>query len=334
MRARSSRLAAVLALGMFLIACTGDLPATAPIPEVSRAEVLAAMTPEAAVNVGPNGKFQVAAVPNTGRAQITGAQAAALTVPLAKYYLPLSREIWDGQRGAQIAYGKLVVCGAPLYGESSFERLAIDDPATAAHHLQKGLGPFWLVKLCGPGGEPQMNIAVSAYSTDLSIDPDGDINFPAIGGGDFLPDGIPINGTGNELPTAEAAVVLAARLTGRRIAGVPKLILPFYQDGNALGARWRLVLDRPARGRTADGRIVETSELYISRVRATDKPASRTWVAESVQPADVAVTFVPQARVGEQLADLLARRQAETRVLRAIRRVDVPISFAASVIER
>jgi len=45
MHARGSRLAALLSLGMFLIACNGDLPATAPIPEVSRAELLAAMTP-------------------------------------------------------------------------------------------------------------------------------------------------------------------------------------------------------------------------------------------------------------------------------------------------
>ncbi|MEJ7759047.1 MAG: hypothetical protein WKF55_05590 [Gemmatimonadaceae bacterium] len=94
------------------------------------------------------------------------------------------------------------------------------------------------------------------------------------------------------------------------------------------------MLDRPARDRTADGRIVETSERYISQVRATNKPASRTWVAELVQPAEIAVTFVPQARVGEQMADYLARQKAEMRVLRAIRRVDVPISFAASVIER
>jgi len=320
----------VLAVSLGALACSGDRSVTTPVPEVSRAEVLEAMTPEAAAAIGSDGKLQLATPPNTGRAQISGAQAGALAVPLARYYLPYSRAVFDAQRGSPIAYQKLVVCAQPLYVESAFERLAIDEPSQAAHPLQKGLGPAWLVKLCPPGGAPQMNVVVSAYSTDLSIDPDGDINFPPIGGNNFFPEGIPINEASNGLPTAEAAVVLAAALTRRRIAGVPKLIAPFFRDDNPLGARWSLILDRPARLRTAEGRIVETSEVYISRVRDTRKPGSRTWAAESPQPTDVEVIFVPQGRVGEHMNDYLARQKAETHVMRAVRRADVPISFIAA----
>lgn len=322
-----------LAIPFSLAACSGDRDVTSPAPQVTRAQLIEAMSPSAAAAVGSDGKLDLGAPLNTGRTQITGAQAGILAVAVAKYNLPYANKFFDGQRGRPIAYQKLTVCGAPLYASTAFDRLAIDDPATAAHSLQKALGPWWLVKLCGPGTGPQMNIAVSAYSTDLGIAEDGGVDFPAIGGNDFVPEGIPVGQEANELPSPEAAVVLAASLSGRRVAAVPELIAPFFRNGSPFGARWRMRLDGPARIRGASGQSMESSEVFISRVRATTRSqATRSWTADPAQPADVEVTFVPQLIVGEHMDAFLQRQKEGTRIMSAVRRVGVPISFSPATI--
>jgi hypothetical protein len=314
-----------------LIGCASD-DGVSPTSEVTREQLIAAMTPEAAAAIGSDGKLQLSDHPNTGRAQISGDMATALAVRLAKSYLPLDNKVFDGERGKPIDYQKLAVCGPILYAMSAFERLDMDDPSLQAIPLQKALGPFWLVTLCVPGGPPQLNIAVAAYSTDLSIDSSGEIVFPAIGGDDFLPEGIPAAHVADELPSPEAPVVLAANLTGRLVAAVPELIAPFFQDDSPLGSRWRIRLDGAVRLRTITGETVETSEIYISRNQATSVPGSRIWAVNPVQPADVSVIFVPQAHVGENIDDYLKRQAAETRTLLVARRVAVPISFRAAAI--
>lgn len=318
-----------LAITLSLSACSGDRNLTLPVPEVTRSELLEAMAPAAAETVGSDGKLELGAPSSTGRAQISGAKAGALAVALAKHNLPYGHKRYDGQRGRPIPYQKLVVCGEPLYALSAFERLAIDDPAAPAHPLQKSIGPFWLVKLCAPGTEPQMIIAVSAYATDLGIRADGGVDFPAVGGGDFTSEGIPIGQPGDVLPSVEAAVVLAASLTGRRVVAVPELIVPFFRDDTPLGARWRIRLDGLARIRGSSGQTIESSEVYVSRIRTTRRPGARSWTAASVQPDGAEVTFMPQGRVGEHIDALLKRTREGTRIMHAIRRAGVPISFAA-----
>ena len=323
----AGKLKSLLILPLYIgaLACSNDQP-TSPLPVITRAQLLEAMTVEASALITADGKLELAPPIETGRAQISGEQATRLAVSVARFNLPYSASVWDAQRGKPISYGKLVACGDPRYAESPFERLAIDDPVTAAHPLQKGLGPFWLVKLCA-GGDPQMNVAVSAYSTDLSINAEGAIRFPAIGGGDFLPEGISASAQADELPSPEAAVVLAAGLTRQRVAAAPRLILPFFKDDSQFGARWYLELDHPARLTKATGEIVETSQIYISRIRRTRSPNSRQWLAETEQPDFVEVTFVPLGELGETMEEVQARREAGTRVLHANRRSEIPIRF-------
>lgn len=327
-----ARLARSLSLvGVLITGCT-DAHVTAPLAEVTRAELLKAMTPEAATTVDKNGRIQFPAVANTGRAQISGGQAGALAVAVAKYNMPYLSEVWDGQHGGPIAYQKLATCGDPVYAASPFERLPNDDPSLPAHHLQKGLGPFWLVRLCGPAGDPQVNVAVAAYSTELGITSGGAVDFPAIGGGDFGFEGIPKQALVDELPTAEAAVVLAARITGRLVAAAPELITPFFKDDSPFGSRWRIRLDGKARLKNSAGEFMEASELFIGRVRTTKAvPSSRAWTADGRQPSDVEVTFIPQARVGENIKDYTLRQQLETRVIRVPRLPGTPISFSAAL---
>ena len=74
-----------LVMGLGLSGCSGDRNLTRPHPEVTRAELLAAMTPAAGVTLGPDGKLELGAPPNTGRAQISGEMAGALSVAVARF---------------------------------------------------------------------------------------------------------------------------------------------------------------------------------------------------------------------------------------------------------
>jgi hypothetical protein len=174
-----------------------------------------------------------------------------------------------------------------------------------------------------------MNIAVSSYSTDLRLDIDGIIEFPAIGGGDFFPEAVPIAQELEELPSAEEAVLLAASATGRRVASAPELIAPFYREGNPFGSRWRITLDGPVRLRAASGEVIESTQIFIRRLRPINGQSAQVWSAPLAQPDGVDVVYVPQARVGENYNDYLARREAETRTIRVSRLPDMPISFVA-----
>ena len=316
----------VLAAG---IACDHD--ATSPIPEPTRERLLESVTPDVALAVGGDGRFQLVSPVNTGRPQITGQQAADLAMAVAKFNISTNPSRVNEERGAIISFARLFPCQAPLYAAAAFQRLEIDDATQAAHPLQKGIGPFWLVRLCGSDG-PELNIAVSAYSTDLGIRPDGGVEFPAIGGGDFLAQGIPALREKDELPSAESAVVLVAGLSGRLIAAVPELITPFFRNGEVpQDARWHLHLDAPTKLRTTAGQLLETQEVYVSRIRAG---GSRIWVATSIQPDFGDVVFVPMTFVGEKYEDYLKREAAETRTLHAVRLRNVPINFTAAAIEK
>jgi hypothetical protein len=325
----SRRITTAVILTLALAACTNDKEITSPETRVSRSALLEALTPTLAQSVGADGRFQVAAPLVTGRRQITGRQAGLLAIAVAKYNMPYLDTYWTAQRGGPIDYQKLTLCEDPLYAVSPFERLANDVTTEQAHPIQKAIGPFFLVRLCGTAGDPQVKVAVSAYSTDPGINRRGEVIFPAIGGGDFLTAAIPIGQPANEMPSAEEATVLAANFTGRKVAAVPELVVPFFKDDNPLGARWRLRLETPALMRTRTGQEVEASEVYVSGLRRDDKQGSQTWTADADQPSEVSVRYMPLTFVGENINAYTKRQQAETRMVPVLRRQDVPVQFSA-----
>jgi hypothetical protein len=308
--------------------CSSDRT-VAPRSEVTREALVQALTPELGAVVSSDGFLPMSSVENTGRAQISAIAAAALAVGVAKYNLPYNNTVLENQRGGAIDYQRLSSCRPASYVTTPFERIAVDNPSAAAHPLQKALGPFWLVTLCARG-TPQLTVGVSAYSTDLGLGPNGEVLFPPIGGNDFVAEGIPQARPGDELPSAEAAVVLAATATNRRVAALPELLLPFYTEETPSGARWHLRLDSPARVETPNG-TVETSDVYVSRIHTTNRPGSRTWSANATQPSQVDVLLIPMIRVGENNDAYVQRRDAETQTLHVPLRSGRPISFAPAV---
>lgn len=309
-----------------LLACSDRTPITAPLQEVSKEQLLQALTPEAAANLTSDGHLQLAPPAETGRPQISGALAGRLAVAAAKFNFPTNYQYFESQRGGRIDFQRLQPCGDPLYVTSPFDRLENDDLSTSAHPWQKMVGPFWFVRLCGPAADPQMNVVVSAYS-DLSVRADGHIEFPAIGGADMLSEGIPLGRSANELPSPEAAVVLAAAATGRRVNAAPLLVLPFnLLDGSALIARWELTLDAPIRA-IVNGAQVQASKVYVSAVRDYQKPPSQRWVAAMEQPASVQIPWEPLPVVGESQSHYEARRAADSKMLAVKRLPQFPVVF-------
>lgn len=125
-------------------------------------------------------------------------------------------------------------------------------------------GPKFLVPLF-VGSTPVVVVAVSAYATNTSVDPDGRIERTGIPtGGEFRVSGVPVALGGVTLPPSpEAAVAFAAEQTGRRIVAVPRLGTP----GNhvlSFSSLWRLELESPVDlTRRFDGAGVSTSTVYV-----------------------------------------------------------------------
>jgi hypothetical protein len=330
----TARLVQVLSVALILsvYACSSDRTLTTPPANVARATLVASLTPTMASLVKADGRLQLAAPVSTGREQISGPRATELALALAKFTMPYAYTFWDAQHGSPIDYQRLAACDEPLFASSSFERLREDNGSLPAHPIQKALGPFWLVRLCGPNGDPQARVAVSAYATDLGITKRGSVDFPAIGGGDFVPAGIPSNDPDAEIPSPEAAIVLAANLTGKHVTAVPELIIPFFKDDNPWGARWHLRLDGPARVRARGGRAVESSDIYIGAMRQTPAAASSIWVSAETQPATVSATMTALSFVGENIQAYIQRERSQTKVIRAVRRPDSPITFSAGAV--
>jgi hypothetical protein len=322
------------------------------------AELRAALTPAAAAALGPDGRFAPADVPATGRAQVGAARAESLAVGLARGNLVLARAQHERERGAPIPFDRLAACGPTRYAEAPLARLPNDVPDTNAHPSQKAAGPWWLVTLCDPAGDPAFAVAVSAYSTDLGLDAAGRVVFPPFGGNDFVPTALTRGASRAApwgLPGPEAAAVLAARVSGRRVAAAPVLVAPYYREApdapgalggaSPLGARWRVALDGSARVRTADGRVLEVRKVFVGArppVGAGGITSSAayfaaagvvTWAAEPAQPAAVPVTWVPLPRTGELFTDYEARRAAETRDLLVPRLEGMPVTFARGAVE-
>jgi len=323
MISRSRVSLAILAASVSLFGCSAD---RAVGTVVTREALLAALTPELASIVGADGRIKLGPPVNTGHEQISAEKAGALAVGMARFNAPSNNAYYETRRGGAIAYQKLSLCSPPLYAATPFEWLDVDDPNVTVHPLQKAVGPIWLVTLCADG-DPEMDVAVAAYSTDLGLNSDGSVDFPPIGGNDFFSEAIPIGRFTDELPSAEAAVVFAATSTGRRVAAVPELVATFYRYDDPLESRWHLRLDGPAHIQSAAGTVVESSDIYISRIRTTNRPGSRVWSADPVQPPEVDVVFFPTLRVGENFNDYLIRQQAGLRTLHPQRLPNMPISF-------
>lgn len=175
---------------------------------------------------------------------------------------PRLEETWEQERGAEIDWSQLERCGPTPYVASPFQA----PPSHVPLPVRRGVGPWWLVNFCATG-EPQINVAVSAWNTDLEII-GGELRFPSRAGNHFVPEPIPptTEYPDTRLLSPARAKQMAREVTGMRPAGRPELVAqPFVKPQFA---HWRIRLPSPARLKLRNGNgTVERSQVFVGSHR-------------------------------------------------------------------
>ncbi|MBA3579523.1 MAG: hypothetical protein H0W42_05990 [Gemmatimonadaceae bacterium] len=189
-------------------------------------------------------------------------------------------------RQAPVDISSLRVCGRPYFARTTFE----PEAARIPRGWQRFYGPWWLIQLCNGTGQPQISLAISALVPGIAVAPDGRIKYDSADAEErFRFRGIPAHLRG--LPMApEDAVSLIAEATGRKVVGVPELILPDREYPQM--ARWRLVLDSAVSVRlvgTSD--LVTTDELFVAVTELFAPPLVET--PTSSPAGDAVVKYIP-----------------------------------------
>ncbi|HEX8454802.1 MAG TPA: hypothetical protein VF647_22180 [Longimicrobium sp.] len=225
---------------------------------------------------------------------ITEQRARELAASFVLSFGPASKPFWDRERGRAIDVTRLRADSRVFFVHTPYELF----PEGYHPAFRRAFGPFYLFTLA-TGREPEVLVAVSAYSNDVGIHPDGKLDMPRQSGMEFVASGVPIgaalDGNGSLLGPEEA-VVRVGRATGARVIEVPDLVMLNIPEGPLNGA-WKLSLDRDVRVRTAAGAEMRTiSTLYLSRVQGR-----QTLIAAAVQPS---YQDVPARRIGPAGEDL------------------------------
>jgi hypothetical protein len=194
---------------------------------------------------------------------ISAERARELAVSFALSFGPVLEKEWQQQHGRSFDFRKLQADTRVLYQSTPYELF----PDGFHGAFRRIFGPYYLVRL-GSEGRHRMNVAVSAYNTNVGIRPDGRLDRPMESGADFYERGLPTDTARRDVMAPlwpEAAVAHVYRLTGLRVSEVPEFVQTGWNRG-PLGGAWKLTLERPVRVRTLSGsRTAEVRELYLGR---------------------------------------------------------------------
>lgn len=196
-------------------------------------------------------------------------------------------KVLEIDRRAPVDVSSLRVCGRPYFAQTTFEPKAARIP----RRWQRFYGPWWLIQLCNGAGQPHISLAISALVPTIAVAPDGRIKYDSADAEErFRMRGIPAHL--RSLPMApEDAVSLIAEATGRKVVGVPELILPDREYPQM--ARWRLVLDSAVSVRlvgTSDS--ITTDELFVAVTELFSPPLVET--PTSSPAGDAVVKYIPE----------------------------------------
>ncbi|HEX8674569.1 MAG TPA: hypothetical protein VF710_21900 [Longimicrobium sp.] len=293
MFATSRRLAAAIAVScaVLLLGCS-EGPSGSP---GDAEEVRQYVAGSAEQRLGSDGRFTYPQATAPSSAEIISEQRAReLTASFVLSFGPASKPFWERERGRAIDVARLSADRRVFFVHTPYELF----PGGYHPAFRRAFGPFHLFTLA-TGREPEVLVAVSAYSTDVGIYPDGKLDMPTQSGMEFVSSAVPIgtalDGNGSLLGPEEA-VVRVGRATGARVIEVPELVMLNIPEGPLNGA-WKLSLDRGVRVRTTAGAEARTvSTLYLSRVQGR-----QLLIAATAQPS---YQDVPARRIGPAGEDL------------------------------
>lgn len=305
----------LLAVLAFTVACTDNVPTALAGLDVTSDEVRSAVVGSAAIAIGPDGRFGARQLSLARRGELSGPQAATFATAWLHRHARMIHTMLQRQHGATFDLRQLSACGRPLYARSSIEAPPADIPAP----FRRTYGPWWLITFCKEETVPAVSVAVSAWATELRIVNDR-LRFPRVSGNEFVAMGIPLGHRG-EFPTRpEEAVVRAAKVTGKRVAAVPELVLPLKTQGLPQNAAWRLTLDRPTRVRTPSG---NRSSIYAVVARP-ETGGTGVFVPAAEQPAVVEMQWWVLPRIGQVAKEYRIPDRSQMRLARLALRSDTP----------
>ena len=233
------------------------------------------VTGAAASALNADGRFELTARRSWSRAELSEAEAATLADVYVRTFVPTLPGWYERAHGGAIDFESLRRCGRTFYGESPYEEPTAELP----EGLINAIASRWFFSYCN-ADVPKVSVAVAASATHLRM-VKGKIDPMSRKGGEFDAEGIPRGETAPLSP--ESAAEWLAKESGKRVASVPRLILPGigYYAGTG---RWLLELEGPviSRGEAGErrsdraffvGRSLKTFEREISRSEGRSRAA-------------------------------------------------------------
>jgi hypothetical protein len=231
-------------------------------------DIKAFVAGEAARHLGPDGRFSLASARAPDDVPIiTSERARELAEAFLRTWGESHAPVWERERGEQINIGALELSPVVYYALTPHGRF----PDGYHGAYRRMVGPWYILHFTS-GGEPVLGLAISAYSTDLTIE-DGLIRQPREGGTYFEPRAVAKTSRarhGYSPMTPEDAVALVGSVTGAQVTDVPELVVR-NSGWDPLLAHWKLTLDRPVRvirkevrGSSAPGERAAVREIYVA----------------------------------------------------------------------
>jgi hypothetical protein len=217
-----------------------------------------AVTGQAAAGLDAAGEFQLALV--TEEQGITAEQATTLAGLWVSQFGRFFEGALSDQRGQRIRIDRLETCKRTILAESPYRPLAAAVPPT----LRRVFGSYWIVSLCDASAEPVVSLAISILSEDLEIIGSRIVLPGGAHGQHFVPMGIPVSWDGPVAVSPEAAVINAARSSGRLVTEIPRFIAPDPRRGLPQEGRWQVILDKQVKVE-AEGKVRSAGHLYFGR---------------------------------------------------------------------
>lgn len=268
---------------LMLAGCDQNEPSATLLPP-SSANLSKYVTGQAAQSLNARGEFEIPGPPAAPDAPIISKERAGdLAVAFVRTWGRFYVKDWMRQHGASINLEGLQVDPRIHYVDSPYGHF----PDGYHPAFRRAYGPWYLVHLTA-GATPVLIVAVSAYNTDLEIDPVGKLVAQRLSGNDFEAMAISRGRAGFKPVSPEVAVSQVGQRSGARITRAPELALLFVNQHptNAAAAVWKLSMDRPLRVRSSNGtRRAEVWDVFVGSGGALHIPAS-------TQPAKIEATAI------------------------------------------
>ena len=269
----------IVAAGLIslIMGCSGSR-ATDPTDDLG--ELSSILTGEAARSLGTDGRFILDTHQPDTRPVMSESQARAAAQFLANVLAPNLASDLQREHQGPIDFSSLKVCGPAYFARSPFEPISDEHNEVWVYHY----GSYWIVAACDGNNKPAISIAVAVNAVTFRQRADGQWFVPP---SPALILGIPPTWSGALPVSPEKAALLAAQLSGRRVATVPTLVTPFTSEEVPQGARWSFELDGDVAIRgDSTGRITQQQTVTIGSTRVPSSAGLRGPIAPFIVKPD------------------------------------------------